>query len=267
MADLMAHPTLEGLQSLLGPSYEPESELDQRARWVQDTYLADDILSLPDWQSEAEGRVFLTGATGFVGAHLLDRLLSMPKVKKVACLARARGELSAPARISRSMENYDLWEGNRDEMHKVFVLEGELADDMLGLGGTRFQWLADWASVIFHAGARVNWVEPYEPYFGPNIMGTRNIIRLAAIGRRKGLHYLSSIDVYSVTGFVNGVKRVYEDEPLQRYLDSLPYDIGYAQSQWLADEMVQRAGARGANPVLAIPPQPMSRVGDSRLRL
>lgn len=245
LADLMARPTLESLQSLLDQSYAPKSEPDQRTRWVQDTCLADDILSLPDWQSQAEGRVFLTGVTGFVGAHLLDRLLSMPTVKEVACLTRSQGELSPTARISHNMEKYDLWDENRELMHKVIILEGELTDDRLGLGESQFQWLADWASVIFHAGARVNWVEPYEAHFGPNVIGTRNIIRLAATGRWKGLHYLSSIDTFNVTGFVNKIERVFEDESLQPHLESLPYDMGYAQSQWVADEMVLRARARG----------------------
>jgi hypothetical protein len=32
---------------------------------------------------------------------------------------------------------------------------------------------SNWASVIFHVGARVNWCEPYEALYGANVVGTR----------------------------------------------------------------------------------------------
>ena len=42
--------------------------------------------------------VFLTGATGFVGAHLLDQLLRQTRAR-VVCLVRARDEAQAMERI------------------------------------------------------------------------------------------------------------------------------------------------------------------------
>jgi thioester reductase-like protein len=36
------------------------------------------------------------------------------------------------------------------------VSDGDLTDVTLGLGEDKFTWLSNWASVIFHVGARVN---------------------------------------------------------------------------------------------------------------
>lgn len=179
--------------------------------------------------------------TGFVGAYLLHQLLSMPSVKKVACLARSRGNLTANDRIQKALEKYDLWDGRLESTQKIIALDGDLTDATLGLGEDKFNWLSNWASVIFHIGARVNWCEPYETLYEPNVVGTRNIIRLATLGRRKALHYVSSIDAWNVTGLINKTERVSEDAPLKPHLESLPYDMGYSQSQWVTDEMVQRA--------------------------
>ncbi|GES62054.1 nonribosomal peptide synthase [Aspergillus terreus] len=246
LAQLYEHPTIEGLVSFLGSSNETKIGPDEQLqRWQNDSRLADDIVLPPDWQSDTEGRVFVTGATGFVGSFMLHALLSMTTVKNVACLARGSGNLTPANRIQKAMEKYDLWDGSLEKVQKIIVLDGDLSKDTLGLGEEKFQWLANWASVIFHVGARVNWCEPYEAHFDANVTGTRNIIQVARSGRPKALHYLSSIDAWNVTGHVNNTERVLEDESLLPHRDSLLYDMGYAQSQWVADEMIQRAMRRG----------------------
>ncbi|KAJ5106094.1 hypothetical protein NUU61_003441 [Penicillium alfredii] len=186
------------------------------------------------------GHIMHHGIYGCIPAKLP---FAMPTIRKVACFARGQGNLSAGCRIQKALEQFDLWDGSLGKIQKITVLEGGLGNNTLGLGEDQFQWLANWASVIFHLGARVNWCELYEGHFGANVVGTRNIIRLAGQGRRKVLHYVS-VETWNVTGYMHKTKRVFEDEPLQPYLDSLPYGIGYAQSQWVANEMLHRARAR-----------------------
>ncbi|CAG7935197.1 unnamed protein product [Penicillium nalgiovense] len=245
MVQLYANPTLESLTALLHSPDEDSTDPVQITRWTQDSHLADDVVSPPDWQSANEGQVFLTGATGFLGAYLLHQLLSMSSVKKVACLVRSRGHLTANDRIQQALEKYDLWDGRLEKTQKIMALDGDLTDVTLGLEEDKFAWLSNWASVVFHAGARVNWCEPYEALYKANVVGTRTIIRLTTLGRRKALHYVSSIDVWNETGLSNKANRDFKDDPLTDNLGSLPCEMGYAQTQWVADEMLQRARARG----------------------
>ncbi|KAL5042447.1 hypothetical protein BDW71DRAFT_211203 [Aspergillus fruticulosus] len=243
---LLANPTVAKMAALLRETTQTRPRLIKPKTMEADALLADDIPILPDWQSDEEGRVFITGATGFVGVHVLSHLLALPVVKEVACLARSRKGLSASSRIQRAMERYDIWEKMSSEnVKKIIVLDGDLADETIGLGQERFIWLANWASVIFHIGAKVNFCEPYENHFDSNVIGTKNILRLGALGRRKAIHYMSSIDTWGPTALVLGTKRLQEDGTLHAHVESLPYDTGYAHSQWVAEEMVRRMRNRG----------------------
>ncbi|KAJ5964445.1 NRPS-like enzyme [Penicillium vulpinum] len=218
---------------------------DDTMIWKGDVDIVDDISLVPDWESEREGRVFLTGATGFIGVHLLQYLLQRPGVKQVACLVRRKDNKSAAARLQQAMEKYELYSPSLKLVQKLLVLEGDLGERDLGLGKQRFDWLTNWASVIFHLGAKVNYNETYEEHYRDNILGTRNILQLAAQGRRKGVHYMSSIDVFGPTGYILGTRVILEDAPTLAHLQALRFDIGYAQSQWTAESMVRRMRDRG----------------------
>ncbi|PWY67643.1 putative NRPS-like enzyme [Aspergillus sclerotioniger CBS 115572] len=245
MEDLYCHSTVSDLVHLVGQVASPTDAPDHTRQWMEDINQVDQIEVMPHWESASEGKVFLTGATGFVGAHLLHHLLNRPMVKQVACLCRPRAHPSAADRIQKALERYDLWKSCQDKKHKLFMIEGDLTQDQLGLGPDRYDWLANWTSIIFHLGAKVDFCQSYREHYASNVVGTCNILQLAAAGRRKGLQYLSSIDAWGPTGFVLGTKELYEDGPLEPHAQALRYDLGYAQSQWVAEGMVRRMRARG----------------------
>ncbi|KAF7597045.1 hypothetical protein BBP40_010519 [Aspergillus hancockii] len=226
MEALHANPTLERLVTFLHQTNNAIDGPIEVPKLEQDSHIADDVQLLPDWQASTEGRVFITGVTGFPAwrGAVVEIL---------------------PVTASKTHLNDTICGNSLEKMQKIVILDGDLSDDTLGLGEDQFTWLTNWASVVFHVGAKVNWCEPYESHFEPNTIGTRNIIHLTASGRRKPLHYVSSIDVWSVTGLDFSTKRVTEDGPLKPHLGSTPYDTGYAQSQWVAEEMVRRARDRG----------------------
>jgi thioester reductase-like protein len=56
---------------------------------------------------------------------------------------------------------------------------------------------------------------------------------------------MSSIDAWGPTGLVFGTRRCLEDEPLENHVRGLPFDIGYAQSKWVSEQMVRRARDSG----------------------
>jgi amino acid adenylation domain-containing protein/thioester reductase-like protein len=220
---------------------------DETLSWIADANLGDDLEpfvgTAPDWLSEKEGRVFLTGVTGFLGAFLLHDLLKIEEVKQVACLVRAKNSDHARQRIHGALSEYSLW---KDEfIERIVPICGDLSSESLGLDKTEFDKLGEWASVIFHAGAHVNYIQPYTAHRPANVLGTLNVLRLANTGRIKALHYLSSIAAYGPTGFFTGSRFLAENEPLRPHVSALKYDTGYSQSKWVAEQLIWAAQKKG----------------------
>ena len=157
----------------------------------------------PDWQRPVE--VLLTGSTGFLGAHLLRDLLDATSAR-VWCLVRADDAAHARQRIAAAAGRYDLQAPPEDRM---VPLPGDLALPRLGLAAGEFRELARSIGIIYHAGAVVNFIYPYEELRAANVSGTREIIRLAGLERGIPVHYVSTTAVLAGLG-VMGVRQVDE---------------------------------------------------------
>ncbi|KAH7255075.1 putative NRPS-like enzyme [Fusarium redolens] len=245
MHDLYCHSRFSSLLHFLKSDTQSITAPNDADKWIKDVNTVDDVEETLNWEDQDEGKIFLTGVTGFVGAFLLDELLRHPNVKQVACLVRGQTVAEAARRLQANMQKYNLWPDDFALTTKIMVLPGDITSQDLGLGSTKFEWLANWSSAIFHLAAKINFCDSYHEHYNTNILGTRNMLRLAARGRRKTFHYVSSIDTWGQTGYFLGTKRVLEDEPLGPHIQGVRYDVGYSQSQWTAEGMVRRMRDRG----------------------
>ena len=75
------------------------------------------------------------------------------------------------------------------------VLAGDIGEPNLGLDEATWNRLAESVDLIVHPAALVNHVLPYNQLFGPNVVGTAELIRLAITGRIKPVTYLSTVAV------------------------------------------------------------------------
>jgi myxalamid-type nonribosomal peptide synthetase MxaA len=181
--------------------------------------------------------IFLTGATGFVGAFVLRELLDRTSAR-VHCLVRAADASEGRARIEENLRSYDIPAAGLDD--RMVAVPGDLAQARLGLTEARWAALADGVDTIHHVAALVNLAHDYRQLKPTNVEGTREIIRLATTGRVKPLHYLSSYAVFDSMYNV-GRKFSERDEPVQHERLS----NGYAESKWVAEAMVRRCHVAG----------------------
>jgi amino acid adenylation domain-containing protein/thioester reductase-like protein len=189
----------------------------------------------PDWRRPRE--IFLTGSTGFFGAHLLSELLAATTAR-VWCLVRAPDAPQAMARITAAGARYELADLPAD---RVVPLPGDLASPRLGLSPGQFCELARSVDIIYHAGAAVNFIYPYEELRAANVTGTREVIRLAAEARGIPVHYVSTTAVLAGLG-VMGVREVTEETPLA-HADRL--GVGYVETKFVAEELLRNAERAG----------------------
>ncbi|MFD5064793.1 amino acid adenylation domain-containing protein [Streptomyces sp. NPDC058394] len=180
--------------------------------------------------------VLLTGATGFVGAFLLRELLDRTDAD-VHCLVRAPDADLAARRIRENLARYGLWREASTE--RIVPVPGDLEQPLLGLDDERFAELAERTDTVYHNGARVSAVDPYERLKAANVLGTREVLRLAA---RTGaaMHYVSTAAVSVDRGETNSVVAESHRVPPGAVLPN-----GYTSSKWVAEQLVRAAAERG----------------------
>lgn len=100
--------------------------------------------------------VFLTGATGFLGAFTLRDLLSQQsRVKKVICLVRASDPESAKERLREGSTDRGVWNEEWIESQRLEVITGDLSQELFGIGQDNWSRVASEADVVLHNGALV----------------------------------------------------------------------------------------------------------------
>lgn len=242
LREVVAAPTIRELAERVrqgGQRPEPA------AAWTVDTLraevkLAPDIVAAAQAAPRKPGVVFLTGATGFIGAQLLHDLLKLPEVR-VLCLVRADSEAPARARLEDNLKHYGLWEEGFSP--RITPVLGELGRPLFGLSEQEFERLAQTTDTLVHNGAMVNLLLDYAAHRGPNVEGTVDILRLACRGRTKLVHYISTLTVFPQVQGADGKEATpVESEPWDD--GAVPTD-GYSQSKWVAEKILALGRARG----------------------
>jgi nucleoside-diphosphate-sugar epimerase len=116
----------------------------------------------------------VTGATGFIGSHLVHRLLASGRGVRVLCRARSLGKLSPQVR------------------GRVEVILGDLTDR------ASLERATKGALRVFHAAGQVSDWGPVATFAGANVEGTRWLAEAAHAAGAKRFVHLSSFVVFGV---------------------------------------------------------------------
>jgi len=190
--------------------------------------------------------VLLTGATGFLGRYLaLEWLERMDLVDgKLICLVRAKTDEDARARLDKTFDSGDpklLAHYRKLAADHLEVVAGDKGEEDLGLDPQTWRRLANTVDLIVDPAALVNHVLPYSELFGPNALGTAELIRLALTTKQKPFIYTSTIAV----GEQIGPSKFTEDADIRiisatRKIDE-SYANGYANSKWAGEVLLREA--------------------------
>lgn len=197
-------------------------------------------------------RIFLTGATGFLGTVLLRDLLL--KGHAVTALVRPQEGLSAHDRLKKNLFDYDpqfFWDEKKEK--NIAAVEGDTTERLFGLSQDSYKKITDSTDIIVHNAACTALETDWKVLEAVNIGGTREAIEFASRTRSKSLMHVSSA---YVAGERSGV--VYEGELLL----TEGFRNGYERSKAVAENEVREAAASGRIRFLTVRPSII--VGDSQ---
>ncbi len=263
MSVVFQEPTLKGFAAQIDRRVSSKGDVNGHAQVVED-YAADAqslLKNLPakfptsdaKFTSTRPLKVFLTGATGFLGAFILRDLLtrSSPPIE-VFLLVRALDTASALSRVIQTCRAYGVW--NPSWADRITCVTGNLGEPRLGVSATMWHVLLQEAYVVIHNGALVHWVYPYRNLKAANVQGTLDILALCALGCPKYLSFVSSTSVLDTKHFVKQSQvgaLVSESDDLSG--SSTGLGTGYGQSKWVAEYLVREAGSRGLSGTIIRP--------------
>jgi thioester reductase-like protein len=209
------------------------------------TWTFDATCPSPDGPGQA---VLITGATGFLGAHLLADQLERWPTLKLHCLVRSDSAQAASERVQANLRSYGLWRDGYGE--RIVGVAGDLARLRFGLDAASFNALAEGLGGILHNGAQLSYTLPYSQLRAANVGGTLEVLRLAVAGPRPlPVQFISSTAVAEAAAYRD--REILETDDLTEWQGIV---LGYSQTKWVSERLVLAAAARGLPVTVYRPP-------------
>ncbi|RSM88638.1 hypothetical protein DMH04_08390 [Kibdelosporangium aridum] len=188
--------------------------------------------------------LLVTGATGFVGAHIFAELLTNSNAVLI-CLVRCADPADGVRRLTDVLEQYHLASACQllpamIKTGRVEVVPGDLGSELLGLSQSQFDAVASSVTGIVNAAGAVNFLSGYLDHRPTNVLGVQELIKIAAGGAR--VHTLSTLSIF---GEPNG-RRISEDQMPEP--DHVAID-GYNRSKYVAECLLANARRQGIGSV------------------
>ncbi|HHU63230.1 MAG TPA: amino acid adenylation domain-containing protein [Clostridiales bacterium] len=115
--------------------------------------------------------IFLTGATGYLGIHILRELLSCSSAD-IYCIVRGQSDGQAKRRLMDLMDFYFPGGITEAEYKRLFIIRGDICNERFGLDEQSYSNLGKRVGLAIHAAAIVKYFGDYEVFKRTNVFGT-----------------------------------------------------------------------------------------------
>jgi thioester reductase-like protein len=179
--------------------------------------------------------IFLTGATGYIGAHIAAGLLEHHN-DRLNLLVRAKDQHDADVRLWKAMQlHFEFPEFHEYLRNRISIFRGDLTSPSFGLPAGDYSRLAQTTDSVIHCAASLN-RKSEKACLNVNLRGTLEVIKLAAAARdHRGLRRFSHVSTVAVAGERSN-EVVREDDAIQ--WDRSDYDP-YARTKKFCEHMIR----------------------------
>jgi thioester reductase-like protein len=180
--------------------------------------------------------IFLTGSTGYIGAHVAANLLGN-SAEPLNLLVRAHNEQEARERLWRSFQLHMEFPLFRDALDsRIHIFRGDLTSERFGQDADAYQRLVRSTGSILHCAASLN-RKSEKSCLNVNLRGTLEVVQLAMRARDDhGLRRFSHVSTVAVAGQRHN-EVVTEDKSIE--WDRSDYDP-YARTKKFCEHLIRK---------------------------
>jgi len=144
--------------------------------------------------------IFLTGSTGYIGAHIASNLLADYR-EPLNLLVRAKNEQEARERLWRSLQLHMDFPRFEDALHgHIRIFLGDITSARFGLTDNDYAQLVRSTDSVIHCAASLN-RKSEKMCLNVNLRGTLEVVQLAMRARdQHGLRRFSHVSTVAVAG-------------------------------------------------------------------
>lgn len=239
MNEVLKNTKFKELVFLVKQKQKKHEVFTKQINLYEECVLPDDIQVSGTYELELSQckKIFVTGATGFLGAYLIKSYLEKEGVT-LYCHVRAENESEGLNRIKKNMEYYGVWMDSYQG--RILAIPGDLKAPKLGMTDAWYDRVAKETDMIVHNGAMLNFLYTYSYLSETNVFSTIECIRLACCHHPKYMNYISTFSVYDNPSYFR--KHVMEDDPLEHCEG---YLLHYSETKWVSEKLIAIARERG----------------------
>jgi thioester reductase-like protein len=144
--------------------------------------------------------IFLTGATGYIGAHIAANLLE-GSAESLNVLVRGRAKKEAQARLWHALQLHMDFPRFESFLHsRIQIFLGDLTADLFGLDPVDYRRLIRSTDSVVHCAASLN-RKSEKSCLNVNLRGTLQVVQLAGRARHDhGVRRFSHVSTVAVAG-------------------------------------------------------------------
>ena len=195
---------------------------------------------------------FITGATGFLGTALVERLLRTVPDSKVVLLIRPGRRSTPMQRATKEILKNDCFDRLRHDHGEQFdqavsarvsAVAGDVSTDGLGLDDDGMQALSE-CDIVVHSAAAVSFDSPLDTAVEVNLLGPSRVAEAVVSARRIALEQGRTGPRHFIPVSTAYVAGTHQGEAREELLDGNPFAI---EVDWQAE--VEPPGASAGTPM------------------
>lgn len=177
--------------------------------------------------------ILLTGATGYLGAHLVPELLNNTGAY-LYLLVRGQNQEEAEERLRQKLVFYFGQDFYKTQKKRFAVVRGDIKENRLGIEPHRYDMLCEQVDAVVHSAAIVKLQGVYDEFYKINVEGTERALEFAANRKSKDFHYVSSMGV-SIGNFPGKEYMVFTEYCSDEVRE---YNNAYIKTKWEAEKKI-----------------------------